>query len=344
MRFSTALFTALVFISNTTYAQVTPAPKAAPKPAVTKAKPASSSAKAPIAQSKPTVLFEGYSKIMSAGVHVGYTVGRYEFDPATKRFKATTFIRTGQLGADIMESLKAECDEKFGPIRYEYTSIMGKQIKTIDAKFNRVTSPAVKGKPGKIKLQMVAVVKEGNNSRTIRKDLEDGTFLSGFLVYLMLQSKQGIQTNANYQYKAIAEEDAEVHNGEARVDKQEKFNGVDTFKINNTFKNVTFAAYVTDRGEVMATKSPAVSIATELVGKSSDAVGALGLASGVLKSLFGEVPTGMENVVSRTMIAESKPVVIPSDPKKDGVPGGQGIILKSQGASGDPSAAPKEVQ
>ena len=270
-------------------------------------------------------LFEGYSKITSGGVHVGYIVSRYEFKD--KRFFATYFLKTGQLGSDITESLQAVADNELNPISYQYTSIVGKDTKTIDAKFakNKMTA-IVTTTADKTKSKVV----------TIRKDIPKGTFLSTFLVYLMLKSKTGIQTNSKYQYQAIAEEDAEILKGEALVGKQEKYNGFQSFKIFNRFKDTKFISYVTDLGDVIATSAPSTGIATELMSKSSEATGTFPMTASILKKLFGDVPLGIKNSVSKkAQLDAMPPAPVPANPKQNGVPQNQGIIIK-----GTPSASP----
>ena len=78
------------------------------------------------------VLFEGYSKVMSQGAPAGYVISRYEYDAKLKRFYSSYYLKTN---SNLSESLKATADSEFNPISYEYTSIVGKDTKTIDAKF-----------------------------------------------------------------------------------------------------------------------------------------------------------------------------------------------------------------
>lgn len=257
------------------------------------------------------VLFEGYSKITSGGVHVGYVVTRYEFDAKSKQFRGIYFLKTGALGSDVTESVKSAADQDLNPISYEYTSIVGKTVKTIDAKFR--------------KGRMTAVVSEGGKDKTIQRDLPKGAFLSNFLVYLMLKSKTGLQSDSKYEYSAVAEEDAEVLKGEALVGKEEKYNNFRAFKILNRFKDMKFISYVTDRGEVLGTSSPSNGIATELMARPGDAVGTFGTNATILKKLFGDVPLGTNNAVSKAAQAEA----FKEEPtKQQGIPPGQGILIK----------------
>lgn len=302
-----------------------------------KAEKQSSSVKSKTAETEDDgVLFEGYSKIVNGGVHIGYIVSRYEFRPKDQRFYSTYYLKTGPLGSDITESLQAVADKKLTPISYQYTSIVGKEVKTIDAKFEkRKMTAIVKTTPEKGPAKVV----------TVREDLPKGSFLSTFLVYLMLKSKEGIQTDSKYEYKAIAEEDAKVIAGEALVGKQEKYNGFQTFKIFNRFKDARFVSYVTDRGEVLATSSPATGVSTELVAKPSDATGNFPVSTPILKNLFREVPLGINNAVSKKLRLDSMMAPpAPPNPKQEGVPQNQGIVIKASTDIPTKSESPETPQ
>ncbi len=261
------------------------------------------------------VLFEGYSKIKSGEEHIGYVISRYEFDNKKKQFISTYFLKTGKGPTEATESLKAVADSELAPISYEYTSLAGKDSKTIDAKFKNGNLSA-------------AVTTNGKISR-IEKKIPKGTFLSTFLVYLMLKSKEGLKSDSNYEYQAIAEEDGGIYKGQALVGKEEMYNGFQSFKILNTFKDSKFLSYVSPRGEVLGTNAMGQAITTELVANPSEATAGLPFSATILKTLFGSVPEGKTHAVSRAA-ADSKSNVVPG--KSYGVPQGQGIIIKGQPA------------
>ncbi len=271
------------------------------------------------------VLFEGYSKVMSGGVHIGYAINRYEFDPKKKHFISTSFLKTGELGGSITESLSALATEDLKPISYQYTTLVGATTKTIDAKFEK----------GKI----VATVRDGAKVEKIAKDLPKGTFLSTFLSYVMLKSKDGLKVDTKYDYQAIAEEDAAAYKGLAFIKNEEDFNGMKSLKVLNEFKNSKFVSSISDHGEVFSTKSPAQSISTELVAQPATATGNFQIPTSLLKKLYGDVPTGQINQVSKQAQAAKaaevgtnpQPSLIPG--KQTGVPAGQGLQLKAQPVS-----------
>lgn len=263
--------------------------------------------------SSAEILFEGYSKIISGDQQIGYIISRYEFDSKKKQFQSTYILKTGKGATETTESLKAVADSELAPISYEYTSLAGKEIKTIDAKF----------KAGNLS----AVMKTNGKIQRIEKKIPKGTFLSTFLVYLMLKSKEGLRSETKYEYQAIAEEDAAIYKGQALVGKEENFNGFKAFKILNTFKDSKFLSYVNERGEVLGTNAMAQGISTELVGVPSDATVNLPYSSTILKTLFGNVPAGTQNIVSQNLKSKS---TTPPPGKQMGVPQGEGINIKAQ--------------
>lgn len=260
------------------------------------------------------VLFEGYAKILSNGTPIGYTISKYEFDEKKKKFISTYFLKTTGQGAEITESLKATANAELAPLSYSYTSIFGKETKTIDAKFAG--------------LKMTAQEKTNGKTKTILKDLPKGTFLSTFLVYLMLKSKESLKTDSSYEYQAIAEEDAEFYKGQASVGKEEAFLGLKAFKVQNKFKDVVFVSYVNERGEVLGTSSVSQGISTELVADPAQATKGFPASAGILKSLFGEVPAGKTNMISKSAMIQ------PTNPgKQQGIPQGIGIQIKAEPAA-----------
>jgi hypothetical protein len=277
---------------------------------------------------KADILFEGYSKVMSGGVHIGYAINRYEFDPKKKQFISTSFLKTGELGGSITESLTAKANEDLKPLNYQYTTLMGKTTKTIDAKFEK----------GKIS----ATVRDGAKVEKISKALPKGTFLSTFLAYVMLKSKDGLKTDLKYDYKAIAEEDAAVYDGLAFIKSSEDFNGLKALRVLNEFKKTKFVSLISSHGEVYQTKSPAQSISTELVAQPAQATGNFQIPSALLKQLYGDVPTGQINDVSKQAQAAKAlaPAPTPIPGKQIGIPGGQGLQLKTKHSLPEASPTP----
>ncbi|MGZ3773561.1 MAG: hypothetical protein ACXVCY_00915 [Pseudobdellovibrionaceae bacterium] len=265
---------------------------------------------------KADILFEGYAKLLSGDQHIGYVISRYEFDEKKKQFVSTYFLKSGKGSSEVTESLKALADAELGPISYEYTSLVGKEAKTVDAKFKKGV--------------LSATVKSGGKVQRIEKKVPKGTFLSTFLIYLMLKSKEGLRPETNYEYQAIAEEDATIQKGQALVGKEEVFKGFKVFKILNTFKDAKFLSYVNERGEVLGTNALGQDIKTELVANASDATSGQSYSAGILKTLFGAVPDGTANVATRAVKLKEKESQAGPATKQVGVPQGQGILLKAQ--------------
>ncbi len=264
------------------------------------------------------ILFEGYAKVLSGGVHVGYIINRYEFDAKKKKFISTSFLKTNDAGGGITESLQAFANEELQPQSYSYTSIVSGKARTIDAKIE--------------KGRLLANVRNGPQDSKIVKDLPKGTFLSTFLTYIMLKSPKGLTVDTKYDYSAIAEEDADLVKGMAYVKEYDDWNGIKALKVINEFKSSKFISHVNEKGEVLSTRSPIQGIATELVAQPSLATINMQIPTALLKKLFGDVPTGQKNEVSR-MAHEGKLKNSPEAPQKipgkqEGIPGGKGIHLK----------------
>jgi hypothetical protein len=297
------------------------APAQTIKPPPTAAAPAKKPAPT---KSEGSVLFEGYSKVLLGGVHIGYVVQRYEFDTKKKEFVSTYFLKTNALGGNVTESLKARATSGFKPVSYQYTEMVGAKTKTIDAAFS-----------GDV---MTAVVKDGDKPpTTIKKNLPKGTFPSTFLAYMMQSSKEGIKTGVRYGFNAIAEEDAGVYPGEAYVAGQEIYNGMPAFKVFNQFKGARFASYVTPQGDVLATRSPVQGIATEVVPSIKEATEGHSVTTSNLTLLFGKVPEGKQNAVARrasTSLASKLPKL------DDMPPAAAGTTPKSSLGAIDDASAP----
>lgn len=265
------------------------------------------------------VLFEGYSKILSGSVHVGYVINRYSFDTKKKQFQSISFLKTNEFGGNLTESLVATASEDFKPIAYQYTTILNNQVKTIDAK---ITGD-----------KLLATVKNGGKTEKISRDLPKGAFLSTFLGYVMLKSPKGITAEAKYEYQAVAEEDASVLKGLAVVKAKEDYQGLKAYRVLNEFKNTKFVSFVNDKGEVLSSKSPVLGISTELVAQPSLATSGMTVPATVLKELFGDVPIGQQNELSQAKhaqgAAENK-IVEPVHSKGATIPAGKGIQTKGK--------------
>lgn len=229
------------------------------------------------------ILFEGYYKVMQFKKHIGFYVLRNEVDSKTGQFKTSSFTRLAKNGFDMTESLQTVSDAELAPISYSYLAAEGKKTKTIDAKFN--------------KDKMTAITTENGKTAKIEKKIPKGTFLSTTLYYLMLKSKDGLKTDAKYDFSAIAEELAEIKTGSAKVDKKMVTKGsLQLLKVNNKFAGMEYENLITERGEAVSAITAATGIETELVKSSEEAIEGIKVNSAVFEKLFGDIPAGKLNV------------------------------------------------
>jgi hypothetical protein len=239
------------------------------------------------------VHFEGYYKVTIAGVHTGYAIQRFDFDTGAKQFTSTyyVYVRTSPDGKKFTtESLVAKSNEKFEPISYQYTAILEGNPIQIDAKFNG--------------LNMTAVMKRAGKPTTIKRDLPKGSFLSTMLLQLILQN--GLKTGKGFSFNAVAEEDAEVRPGTARVVGEMKYKNRDAFRLEYEFKGINSVAYIDTAGQVLFSEAPAQSVSTELVSDPSQARLNFSFPEKTLKTLFGGLPTGQKNSLTGSEAQQPK--------------------------------------
>jgi len=239
----------------------------------------------PSSNAHAEILFEGYSKVLLDGKHVGYIVQRYEYDTKKQEFTTAYYLKTSPVAGNITESLKARSTQALKPISFQFTELTGSHTKTIDAQFKNDT--------------MTALIDDGGKKETISKKIPKTSFLSSFLAYVMLNGKDGIKKGVKYSYSAIAEEDATLNSGEAFISGEEPTEGINAFKILNTFKSAQFVSWCTYKGEVIATRSPVQKISTELVATAHEATEGLTMSAAALTQLFGNVPRGVDNPIAR---------------------------------------------
>lgn len=250
-------------------------------------------------------LFEGWSKVLLSGQHVGYIIQRYEFDEKKKEFRAIHYMKMNADAGGLTDSLVARADATFKPLSYQYTGLKDGKPILIDAGF--------KGD------KMTAVVTESKEKKTVNVTLPKGAFLSTFLGYVMLQGKEGLKKGIKYEYQGVLEEAAIVAKGEAYIADEENVSGIAAFRILNTVSGSRFISLATHKAEVLGTVSPSAGVQTVLVSTMEEAVAGHGLNSAAVTQLFGSVPKGKENEVSRRSIMPPAPVLSAKPPTAPGV-------------------------
>lgn len=233
-----------------------------------------------------TVLQEGWYKIISGGQHVGFIALRYEFNESKKQFVATSFTQTNPMAGNIKESLVATSAQNLDPVSYQFTSTIGQLVKTIDAAFSKGV--------------MSAKVSEAGKTESVQNKIQKGTFLSQFLIYLILQNPKGMKVGNKFAYTAISEEDTKIQNGEAYVSAIEKVNGIDAYKILNDFKGAKYISFVTPKGIMLLTKDPVKSLSTELVASADEATKGFDVNKKTLTLLFKNLPASALPVATTT--------------------------------------------
>lgn len=261
------------------------------------------------------VMFEGYYRIEHEGKPIGYNIQRYEFDPKTKTFDSISFLRAKFGGKTVQESLRARANDKFQPISYQYTSAVDDDRKTIDATF--------KGE------QMKLVIGDGGKTNKVKNEtykIPKGTFLSSFLVYIMMQKK--LTLNEVFKYSGVAEEEGSSYFGKAWLESKTSKGSYEVFRVLNQFKGEKFVsnlAVVPDpkepgrfvKGEVIGSSSPAKNITTQLVTQPAQATEGQIVPNKILITLFGQMPTGKINLLAGKPATQMADVHDTEPPKEE---------------------------
>lgn len=241
------------------------------------------------------VQFEGYYRLELQKKPIGYVIQRYEIDEKAKKIRSTYFLKTGPLGGNIQESLKAEAkmsetregktsETGFEPISYQYTGKIGDTFKSIDATFRKERMEITRTETGK-------------QPRKELYKIPAKTTLSTFAGHKLLL--EGITVGKSTPYSAVAEEDGNSFNGSAKVVKEETFAGIPVYRIENKFRGESFISFVTHQGETVGTIVPQKDLVMVLVAKPEDATKGFEIPNKTIVLTFENIPAGKANALSR---------------------------------------------
>lgn len=230
-------------------------------------------------------IFEGYYKLSMNNNHIGYVIQRYDLNSQKKTFSTTYYLYLKLANETSVESLHAESNLDFFPKSYKYTSMNSKETLTIDAsvKDRNITIKTIK-----------------NGRPTVKEfPLNKNAFLSAFLSHMMLKNEKGMAVGNKYEYTALAEEEGKIYKGTAWIKEQVKEQGLDCFRVLNTFKGDEFVNWVNTKGESIKTLAPKAQLVAQLMENPKDAYKGHPFNSKTIKLLFGNLPEGKTNMLSR---------------------------------------------
>jgi len=239
-------------------------------------------------------MFEGYYRVRLDGVHVGYAVQRFDFDPKKTEFTCSQFLRV-KIGDDlIQESTRARANDRFEPLSYQYIFQRGAELKKVEATI-------------KNHVMKLATFEHGGAVRHESRRLPDHAILSSFLLYSILQNK--LKARAGWKFNAVSEELGQTYPGTVRVVTEKKLGGKSLFKVEVGYKQETLdwdLVAIEDRrhpgnflkGEVVTTRSIEKGFKLDLVPRASLATANQIVPSQTLLTVFGNVPTGKSNIVA----------------------------------------------
>ncbi len=265
---------------------------------------------------RANLLFEGWFQVLAGSEKVGFFVERYEFN--NNKFKCVTYLKTNAGGNNVTESLKAESGPDLSPSSYQYTSKTGDNVKVIDATF---------------KADMMTLnIFDGKKKTVTSKRIKKGTFLSEFLIYVVLNQKNGLKIGNDFKYNAIAEEEGTAYTGSLLVKNQEPVKGKDAFRLINEFKGEKYISWVTPRGEPLLVRQPNQNIDVRFAENEAAATEGITVNKNDLALLFGKVPgeSASDNTEASPVKRPTKNVTKPAP-----TPTGEGIEIKPPPKSSD---------
>ncbi len=229
--------------------------------------------------------FEGYYKFNVEGQHVGYVILRQDFDPARAEFTSISFTKTSVAVGDITESIIVKADDKFKPKSLNYTYLDKQKKILIDGKMNG---------------ENLIVTKTGEGApQTKPVKIKKGVFFSAFMAQLLLQ--QGLKTNSKIEYEAIAEETAEVEHGETFIAKEMlDYKNFKVFKLVSKFNGPQYTSYLSPNGETLFSETKSQNSISELVADPEEATKGMPVPKSVITALFGNIPTGKQNIFHKS--------------------------------------------
>lgn len=263
------------------------------------------------AAAQADLIFEGYYKIVKEDIHIGYTILRFEYDPAKQEMIATSFIKTAPQFSDLTESYVARSNTGYQPISLQFTSVdSSKRKMLISAKMageNLVGEIVSNGPPKKLNIK-----------------IKKGVFFSSFLPFLML--KAGIKTGLGFTYYAITEESGEVQEGTANINKNmDDIKGQKVFRVSNKFMGIQYTSLIAANGEILYVDSPAQKTSTELTTKEL-ATKDMPVPQSIISNLFGGSPAGTKNSLSAN--APAKAAAPPAKTDSVELNAGKDVLVK----------------
>lgn len=254
--------------------------------------------------------FEAYSKFILGGQHSGYIVQRFVIDDKSKTMTSTYYTYVKTPTGTTIESLVAKADMNFEPVSYQYSVLVDGVTKSVDAHFKNK--------------KMTGVMTMGKQKMNVTLTVPQSGFLSTFLNYVIL--KNGLAPGKNYSFNALAEEApgcfpsdktcnpkmAGFLKGTVLVKNEEKFKGLDAYKLDMNFKGIDFSGYINSKGETLGSISPLQNAGTEIVATKNEAVGSFPFNEKHIKAIFNNIPEGKKNSLYATPEKPTAPAYKPA--------------------------------
>lgn len=233
------------------------------------------------------VLFEGYYKIETKGVHRGYFVQRDELNEQTHERVLTYYIWKKSDSGIQQFGVRATATENFKPLRYAYYEWMNTNSTQTEGTFTEKELKFVErdGRTGK-------PLSEQRPAQTLPAD----AVFSSMITQQVAKSYAGeYKENLNLSYKGLSEEDGLFDNGELKVVRMNPTNNTMVFQVMSEFAHEITELFTFRDGEMLGSRNMLGEHLTYLVGTRDEAVGTFPLAKNSIMKVFGDIPHGAIN-------------------------------------------------
>jgi hypothetical protein len=255
------------------------------------------------------ILFEGFYKIERGTTHVGYLAQRDNVDDKTGERTITYFAYREENGTSSYNGAKViakpSADMPFQPVRYTHWT-------SGNMKSPPLTEEGV-FKAGKLNISVSDVSEAIRNDKTkkisqpqklvakFELNVQPDSFLSTFIpAFIATHGEAALKQNAVFTFNAFAEESRLFADGQCKV--LRVMNTADAKRVARTF--CRFPSDETEYftfpdGQVLGYRMGDVSI--YIAKNREDALGELKFPKDIVRKIFGDLPFGLENPVSKSL-------------------------------------------
>lgn len=230
------------------------------------------------------IIFEGYYRIEIKGKHVGFSIARWEQDPATKIRTAKFFVytrdRNNRLHRDfLVEKFTADYRPRAYDLATLYDQAQGHyQVAFQDHSYQDLSA-------------------SGKGKVITKHPLPPNAILAAELPRVLVSMKP--KAGSAFNYTAVNEDTVNPENGQVKVVEVLTLGRHRVYHLDDNFQIPSQELWVTDDGQILRKATPHGIVTSTLVADADAAIGQIEFTRADLVSWFNEIPTGTRNAVKQ---------------------------------------------